>query len=687
MSLPPLTDPFLGLSARTGRFTYGAPRAASFAEGGRLLYFLRSAGPTDPYDSLWVLDTGSGEERQLADPRILIPSGGQLPLVERQLRERIRLVAAGIGAYSLSTDGGSAVFALYGRLFRTGTGPDGKPEEIQAAGPVFDPRPNADGSRVAYVSEDRLYVAECADGVSHPASPDDGARWGIAEAAVAEDLGRSRGHWWAPGGRALLAARVDESALPRLDYGGEFAYPRAGGPNADVQLWVLESGDPVRLEWDAAAYPYVTDASWESDEEILLTVRDRLQREALLLSADPATGSTRVLSRTSHPLWVDELPGTPARLEDGRMLTAADTADDEARGLAVDGRLLTGSDLQVRSVEGVFGGSLVVTAALDEPADQHIVLVDPDSGGLRPLTRGPGVHGVTVSPKALLITSADPGGQVRRTVHTEEGRELTLRDLSEPLPHRVVPRLARVTEHWLPTALVLPRGHVAGQRLPVLLDVYGGPGAQAVTNDPRTQQHRQWWADQGFAVVSVDNRGTSNVSPAFAYAMYRGFSRVTLDDQVAAVRELGARYPELDLSRVAVRGWSYGGYLAALAVLRRPDVFHVGIAGAPPTDFRTYNTAYTERYLGMPAEHPEVYEEDCLVKDAPNLSRPLLLIHGLADDNVHPTHSLALSRALTEAGREHELLTLPGVSHMTPGGVREQLMERELAFLRGTLEF
>lgn len=703
MPTDPVADPFLALSARTGRFSYGAPRAAAFADEGRLLCFLRSAGPTDPYDALWVLDTTTGEERLLADPRTLAPGGGEPPLVERQLRERIRLTAAGIGTFTLSGDGRFAVFALYGRLFLTGTGTDGKPEELPTAGPAFDPRPNTEGSRVAYVADDRLYVAEC--GRSGPAeaspgdgpvavSPGDGARWGIAEFAAAEELGRSRGHWWAPGGRMLLATRVDESALPRFDYGGDFAYPMAGGPNADVQLWVLDAGGAdgtdgtderaagVRLEWDAAAYPYVTDAGWESDGEILLTVQDRLQREALLLTADPATGRTRVLSRTSHPMWVDPLPGTPARLADGRMLTAADTPGGEARGLCVDGRLLTGNDLQVRSVDGVFGVSLIVTAARDEPADQHIVLVDPDTGTLRQLTHGPGVHGVTASADTLLITAARPGEAVRRTVHTADGRELTLRDLSEPLPYQVVPRLARVTEHRLPTAVVLPRGHMAGQRLPVLLDVYGGPGAQAVTNDPRPQQHRQWWADQGFAVVTVDNRGTSNVSPAFTYAMYRGFSRVTLDDQVAALHELAALHPELDLSRVAVRGWSYGGYLAALAVLRRPDVFHVGIAGAPPTDFRTYDTAYTERYLGIPAENPGVYEEDCLVKDAAKLRRPLMLIHGLADDNVHPTHSLRLSEALTSAGWAHEVLTLDGVSHMTPGGVREWLMEQELGFLR-----
>jgi dipeptidyl-peptidase-4 len=237
----------------------------------------------------------------------------------------------------------------------------------------------------------------------------------------------------------------------------------------------------------------------------------------------------------------------------------------------------------------------------------------------------------------------------------------------------------------VPTALVLPRGHVPGRRLPVLVDGYGGPGFQDVSAEPRRWQHRQWWADQGFAVVTVDNRGTPYVSPSYTHAMYRGFSEVTLDDQVAALRALGARHGDLDLGRVGVRGWSYGGYLSAMAVLRRPDVFHAAAAGAAPTDFRSYDTAYTERYLGLPQDHPEVYERDSLIPDAPKLTRPLLLVTGLADDNVHPSHTLRLSQALTDAGRPHQLLALPGVTHMTPGGTREKLMALELEFFRREL--
>ncbi|WP_035804742.1 S9 family peptidase [Kitasatospora mediocidica] len=687
-----LSDPFLALSARTGRFSYGAPRAFTLAADGERLLFLRSTGPQDPVERLWLLDLTTRQETLAADPTVLLPGRtGQLadlPALERRLRERVRLWAPGIGSFAATPDCAIAVFALDGRLFRADTGA-GSCVELPSAGPVFDPRPSTDGSRTAYVADGVLHVT----GLDGPLSPLDGALWGVAEFAAAEELGRHRGHWWSPDGSAVLAARVDEADLPLRHFADPtrpelpadvFAYPQAGGPNADVQLWVLAlDGRRTALEWDAERYPYVCAAGWEDDGEILLTVADRLQQTVLLLSADPATGKTVELSRTTDEFWVDDLPGTPARLDDGGLLTSADTTDGRARAIALDGRILTDERLQVRRVVGRLRGGLLIEAGDGDPADQHVFLLDPADGALRRLTEGPGVHSALAAADTLLLSSATADG-VRRRILREES-EFTLPDLAEPLPYQVLPQLARVTELALPTAVVYPRGHLAGQRLPVLLDVYGGPGSQAIAADPRRWQLRQWWADQGFAVVTTDNRGTPFVSPAFAKAIFRRFSQVALDDQVAALHALAERHRDLDLTRVAVRGWSYGGYLAALAVLRRPDVFHAASAGAPPTDFRHYDTAYTERYLGLPQDNPDGYLADCLLPDAPGLSRPLLLIHGLADDNVHPSHTLLLSQALHEAGRPHSVLPLPGVSHLTAGGAHERIVTAELAFLQGAL--
>ncbi|MDH6109531.1 dipeptidyl-peptidase-4 [Kitasatospora sp. MAP12-15] len=697
------SDPYLALSARTGRFSYGAPRAFTLAEDGGRLLFLRSSGPRDSVERLWLLDLTSYQERVVADPTILLPGRtgelSELPVLERRLRERTRLWATGIGSFAATPDCATAVFALDGRLFQTATA-TGESVELTVAGPAFDPRPSPDGSRTAYVSDGALHITALdrtgldrawLDGALSPA---DDAVWGVAEFAAAEELGRHRGHWWSPDGSALLAARVDESALPRRWFADparpelpaeSFAYPQAGGPNADVQLWVLAlDGRRTRLDWDAERYPYVCAADWAGAGEILLTVADRLQQTVLLLSADPASGKTVELSRTTDEFYVDDLPGTPARLAGGALLSSADTPGGTARAIALDGRILTGERLQVRRVVGRLRGRLLIEAGEDDPADQHVFLLDPADGALERLSEGPGVHSALAAGDTLLLNSAGPDG-IRRRIRRGE-HEFTLPDHTEPLPYRVRPQLARVTELALPTAVVYPRHHVPGQRLPVLLDVYGGPGGQAVASEPRRWQPRQWWADQGFAVVSTDNRGTPFVSPAFSKAMFRaGLSQVTLDDQVAALHALAERHPDLDLSRVGVRGWSYGGYFAAMAVLRRPDVFHAGSAGAPPTDFRLYDTAYTERYLGLPQDNPDGYAADCLLTDAPSLSRPLLLIHGLADDNVHPSHTLLLSQALHRAGRPHSVLPLPGVSHLRSNGVDERLMVAELDFLRGAL--
>ena len=234
-------------------------------------------------------------------------------------------------------------------------------------------------------------------------------------------------------------------------------------------------------------------------------------------------------------------------------------------------------------------------------------------------------------------------------------------------------------------AVLLPHDH-DGSPLPVLLDPYGGPHAQRVVRSHNAYLTSQWFADQGFAVVVADGRGTPGRGSEFERAVHHDLATGVLDDQVAALEAAAERHPELDLTRVAIRGWSFGGYLAALAVLRRPDVFHAAIAGAPVTEWRLYDTHYTERYLGDPTEQPDVYDANSLIPIADRLTRPLLLIHGLADDNVVAAHTLQLSSALLAAGRPHEVLPLVGVTHMTPQEVvAENLLLHQLDFLRRAL--
>jgi dipeptidyl-peptidase-4 len=193
----------------------------------------------------------------------------------------------------------------------------------------------------------------------------------------------------------------------------------------------------------------------------------------------------------------------------------------------------------------------------------------------------------------------------------------------------------------------------------------------------------QWLANQGFAVVITDNRGTPSHGTEFEYAIAGDLATVVIEDQVQALTDLAKVLPDLDLDRVGIHGWSFGGYLAALAVMERPDVFHAGVAGAPVTDWALYDTAYTERYLGTPKDNPEQYEKTSLLTKANKLTRPLLIIHGLADDNVLMANTLQLSGALLAAGKVHSVLPLTGVTHMTPQEiVAENLMLAELEFFQ-----
>ncbi|GAA2219440.1 prolyl oligopeptidase family serine peptidase [Micromonospora olivasterospora] len=708
---------FPELAARTRRFSHGAPRAVSVADDGSRVTFLRSAGPEEPADALWLLDTATGEERLVAEPRALLGADADpaaLSPGERALRERLRLSAAGIGSYALDAAGRVAVFALAGRLFRADL-VHGDVIEVAAVGPVLDPRPDPTGERLAYVTD-------AADGVRRGelrvvapdgtdtmlAGEDGGVTWGLPEHIAAEEFDRYRGYWWAPDGRSVLAARVDESRLPRWHLHDPadpaspptvVAYPVAGGPNAEVSLHLLDlDGGWVDVHWDRETYPYLTSVDW-ADGNPLITVLRRSQQHGLVLAVDPRTGETQVHAELADPRWVEPIPGTPAHLPDGRVLVGGELAHDgyDARCLFADGTLLTPPSLYVRRVVGRLptGGGpadLLVEASEGEPSQRHLYRVRTLIGGgvdARRMSGAPGWHTAAVGGDTLVVGTAslDQSGTTW-SVWRGDREVAKLRSFAATPPYAPRPLMVRVTDRRLPSAVLYPTQHVKGTRLPVLLDVYGGPGHQEVTATRSAWLERQWWAENGFAVVTVDNRGTPGVAPSFEKAVHRRVADVVLLDQIDALTALAGKHPDLDLGRVGVRGWSFGGWLAGLAVLRHPELFRCGIVGAPVTDWALYDTAYSERYLGMPEDGADVYAHHSLVELAAEppvegeRARPLLLVHGLVDDNVVAAHTLRLSAALVAAGRPHSVLPLTGATHMAAGGLAERLLKLELDFLR-----
>lgn len=722
--MPPLYHPVVEypeFAARTRRFQRGAPHTVTVARDASRVVFLRSAGPEDPNDALWVFDVATATERLAADPAVLLGTAGDAPLPpgERTLRERRRVSAGGIAGYATDPAARVATFTLAGRLFRADLEACGV-VEIPDTGPVLDPQPDPTGERLAYVTDEpestgparrrgQLRVVDPDGTDTLLAGEDSGIIWGLAEFVGAEEFHRFRGYWWAPDGRSILAARVDESRLPRwyLHDPGEpaipprsVAYPVAGGPNAEVSLHLLDlDGGWVDVHWDRETYPYLVSVRWDESGP-LITVLRRLQQHGLVLAVDPRTGETQVHAELADPRWVEPVDGTPRHLSDGRVLVGGELAHDgyDARCLFADGTLLTPPSLYVRRVVGPLPGDagtpdLLVEASEGEPSQQHLYRVRTAIGGggidARRLTADPGWHVGAVGGDVLVVGAASlehPGA--RWTVRRGDRELGTLGSLAATPPYAPRPALERVTDRRLPAAVLYPRDHVAGRRLPVLLDVYGGPGHQEVRSARAAWQERQWWADAGFAVVTVDNRGTPGVAPSFEKAIHRRVADVVLADQADALTALAGKHPDLDLTRTGIRGWSFGGWLAALGALRRPDLFRCAVAGAPVTDWTLYDTAYTERYLGLPGESPEVYAHHNLVELAaepvlrPEEARPILLVHGLADDNVVAAHTLRLAAALLATGRPHAVIPLTGATHMAAGGIAERLLRLELDFLR-----
>ncbi|MFE6690911.1 prolyl oligopeptidase family serine peptidase [Streptomyces sp. NPDC057743] len=678
------------------------PRKFTVSPDGSRVLFVRTGSGRDPVGRLW--EYVEGEERLLADPALLVGAGAEdVPEEERLRRERARERSVGVVGFATDDAARVVAFALSGALWVVRTGdepgaPGPAPFAVPAAGPVVDPRPSPDGRHVAYVTGRCLHVVGLEDGNDRQLARAEGPEvsYGLADFTAAESMGRSRGYWWAPDGRHLLVARVDTSPMER-HYLSDPAdpsrpprmirYPSAGTANAEVTAHLLTlDGGRTEVRWDREAYEYLVDAGWDAHGPFV-AVQSRDQGVLRTLAVDPATGVTEVRHERTDPAWVELVPGTPSRTAAGALVLPEDAGG--TRFLTVGGQRVTPEGLQLREVLGVEGERVLFTGS-EEPTESHVWRYEPGAG-CRRLSGGPGVWTGTGRGGTTVVAGLTPDGhevRVLRDGGPEPRPSGTIASLAEePL---VAPRPIHLTlgERELRACLYFPSGHRQGtKRLPVLLDPYGGPAMQlAVRARGWTGCVSQWFAEQGFAVLVTDGRGTPGRGPLWEKAVHGDQLWPALEDQVDAVHAAGERFPDLDLGRVAIRGWSFGGFLAAAAVLHRPDVFHAAVAGAPPTDQRMYDTHWKERFLGHPDEHPENYARSSLVGSGHLLSRPLLLVHGLADDNVAVAHTLRFSAELLAAGRPHTVLPLPGATHLpADDAVNANLLRFQRDFLKGAL--
>ncbi|HET7012780.1 MAG TPA: prolyl oligopeptidase family serine peptidase [Streptosporangiaceae bacterium] len=696
-------DDFPRQLASTRRFTLGVPRAVTVSRDGGRVLFLRTRGGEDPVTCLWRLDLadGGGRERLLADPAASWNFGpGDVPEAERVRRERTREQAAGIVAYCADADGRTVVFALDGRLWVQRVGDDprqpaGLPEPVPTVGAVTDPRIDPTGQRVAYVADGALHVTELADGTGRLlAAPEhDDVSYGLAEHVAAESMYRYRGYWWAPDGRRLLAARVDNSAVLRWWIADPanperppraVRYPAAGTANADVTLHVLRlDGSKTEVTWNRGACEYLAAAQWDSRGP-LLSVQSRDQRTVMVLAADAVTGQTTVLHTERDEAWVELAPGSPARTSAGDLVTVSDR--DGSRRLVVAGSAVTPDGLHVDWVSGTDGEAVYFTATDErDPTERHLWRYEPGPG-LSRCSSDPGVHEGEAAGGTVVVLSRTEAGAAA-AVAWRDGTKTAIASLeAEPLLKPAITWLT-LGARELRAALLLPSWYRPGTRLPVLLSPYGGAAMQRVVRVRGAAFcEDQWFAEQGFAVLVTDGRGTPGRGPDWSKSVFGDTLSAPLEDQVDALDAICAQFGDLDRERVGIRGWSYGGALAAIAVIRRPDVFRAAISGAAPHDQRLYDTHWRERFLGLPQQNPEGYARSSTMTEAASLTRPLLLIHGLADDNVVVAHTLRMSTALLAAGRPHQVLPLSGATHLpTDPGTVSQLLRHQLAFLTESL--
>jgi dipeptidyl-peptidase-4 len=689
-----MTDTFPRQYARTQRLTLGEPRNVVVSPDGKRVLFLRSAAGNDTVNSLWLCHTERNTETCIADIRALLTgtNSENESAQERARRERAREGAAGIVSFSCDSEVHHAAFSVSGRLFVSDMH---NAHEITvknpAPGTVYDARISPDGKHVAYVRGSALFVCDLQGNEERLTSEiATDVTWGVAEFVAAEEMNRQRGYWWSPNSDALVVERVDNSPIELITIADPSQptvepqtrrYPFAGTNNAHTSLHIIDlQANSTSVRWDAEAFEYLTSVQWNK-AGLIISVMSRDQKLLDIRKVHIATGETESLHVERDDKWVELVAGGPLLIAENMLLWCGER--NGARAIVLNNIAITPAHIQVRGIVNANAEHVTFSGnPLDQPHVLHAWTVSLATHELVQLTHDDGVHTASTGADTIVIRSATMQHPRSRTLVNNHHELL---NNAEQSLLSVNVSFHKVGKRNISTAIVLPENH-DGSALPVVFDPYGGPHAQRVVSSSMAFPAAQWFANQGFCVVIADGSGTPGRGSEWEREVYHDLATTVLNDQIDVLAHLHEIAPCADTSQVAIRGWSFGGYLAALAVLRTPQHFHAAIAGAPVTDWALYDTFYTERYLGNPAHDPRPYVASSLLHDAKNLTRPILIIHGLADDNVLAAHSLELTTALLHAGKPHEFLPLVGVTHMTPQEVvAENLLLHQLDFLRRSL--
>ncbi|MCW4590257.1 S9 family peptidase [Gluconacetobacter entanii] len=696
-------------SAATQTYTLGIARNAAITPDGRGVMFLRS-GAQDTALQLWYHDIATGQDTALTH---VASANEHLSVEEKARRERARLTMTGVTAFEMADAGTTAIASQAGHLLRISLS-----DHAATALPGDDwgaPSLSPDGRHVAAVKGNDIHIITLATGKAHRLTHGGTAdlTHGVAEFAAAEELDRHEGMWWSPDSRFLVYEEADLSGVEKHYIADPenpstppvaFRYPKAGTPNARVRLGIIRrSGGGTRwIRWDSTRYPYVVRVVWSKETgRLSLVVMDRAQDEEHVLDVNPHTGRTKELLSEHDAAWVNIAPtarttglALPYWMKDGQhFLWASERSGQwQLEMRHADGTLdhvVTPPTLPFASLDDVdFAGNTITFTATPDRMGTAVYRADLRTGAVTPLATAAGLHQVNFTPGRHdqfidRFNAAD--GSLRVLLRGRDGQVTgSLPDVARALPPFNMQFLT-IGAQGYDAMVVRPVNFHRGQRLPVILSVYAGPGYKEVLRAPRMHAENQCLANQGFIVVSLDGRGTPGRSRDWERAIHDDLIDAPLEDQVAGVTALGKAFPEMDMKRVGVYGWSFGGYFTAMAVMRHPELFRAGVAGAPPVDFSDYDTAYTERYLGLPDQDVSGYRTSNVLTYASGLSRPLLLIHGVTDDNVYFINTLKLTRALVTAGRPYDLMLLPGTHMLSDPTLRSHVAIARMQYLKDHL--
>ena len=698
-----MTAPYTRISieqvVRYPRPGMGGPARWSFTPDGSGIAYLASEGG-GLVRSLWLYDIASGERRALAGPA---GGGGPISREEELRRERARLRDVGVTDYRFAPKATQQTILLPG-----GEGPrliagDGEPVAIAGAEGAITPRLTDDGSQLAFVREGELFALPAGGGEARQltSGAEDGFTNGLADFIAQEEFGQSDGFWWSPDGSRIAFVEVDSRHIPDypIVHQGQHAldtehhrYPFAGAPNARVRLGVVaaDGSEPVWMDLGDEDDIYLPRVVWRPDGVLAGLVLNRQQTALRLHLFDPDTGAVlRTLEERSEP-WLNL--GDFRFLDSGELLWSSERSgfrhlylyDDDLTGSR---QLTSGEWVVARIVEVDEAGRRVFLSGTREGAiERHLYRVGLDGGEVERLTFGAGVHGCAVAPDgetfvdtfssrehaAVTTLRRTDGGEALATLFEEPEMTAVEQGLQPP------ELLAMAAVDGTPVFAALYRPEGEGPHA-LVVSVYGGPHAQRVIDDwaLTVDLRAQYLAQAGFAVLEVDNRGSANRGLAFEAHLHRRMGTIEVEDQVAAVEHLVAE-GLVDRERVGIYGWSYGGYMTCMCLMRAPDVFRVGVAGAPVVDWDGYDTGYTERYMSTPQDNPEGYRDGAVTTHVEGLAGKLLLVHGMVDENVHFRHTARLITALTAAQKPYDLQLYPEERHMPRDAAGLEYMERRL---------